>query len=317
MALLSATFPIFILAAIGFAIARRGLYSATDFNTLARFVVMLALPALLFRTMADLPVRDVFEPGYVMAYLGGTLLVVALGYGGWRLVGRATGDVAAMRTMGMACPNSGFVGYPLMLLTFPEIAGKVLALNMAVENLVIIPLLLALAEGGRHAGAGVVATMRTVLRELVRNPMIVGLASGFIWSLAGLPLPAIVRHPVDMLAAASGAVSLIVIGGMLAGTRICSWGWPVVVTIAGKLLLQPMAIIVMMLVVTAAGFPISDPELARALTISGAFSVMGIYPLLALRYGQAETASVVLAGSTILSFITLNLVVLFAEALIW
>ena len=315
MALFSATLPILILAAVGFAMARTALLSAQDFSTLGRFVVMLALPALLFRTMADLPVSGIVEPGYLLAYLGGTLIVIVIGYGGWRLFGNASGDVAAIRTMGMACPNSGFVGYPLMLLSFPEIAGKVLALNMAVENLIFIPLLLALAESGRQAGQGFAAMIRRTMLELVRNPMIIGLAGGFAWTVFGLTLPDAVRRPVDMLAASSGAVSLIVIGGMLGRSNVSSWKFPALVTICGKLLLQPLAVFLMLMVVTALGMPLTDPDLRKALVISSAISVMGIYPLLSLRYGLAESSAVVLAGSTIASFVTLNLVFLVVASL--
>ena len=315
MALFSATLPILILAAIGFTIARAGLFSPQDFSTLGRFVVMLALPALLFRTMAELPVAEIIEPGYILAYLGGTLFVIATGYCSWRLFGNAPGDVAAIRTMGMACPNSGFVGYPLMLLSFPAIAGKVLALNMTVENLVVIPLLLALAESGRQKGPGALATLKKTIVELARNPMIIGLLGGFAWSLSGFALPEVIRHPVDMLAAASGAISLIVIGGMLARSEISSWNVPVLLTISGKLLFQPLAVVFMLMVVTALGFPVTDPDLRKALVISGAISVMGIYPLLSLRYGLAESSAVVLAGSTVASFVTLNVVMLIADKL--
>lgn len=68
----------------------------------------------------------------------------------------------------MSCSNSGFVGYPILLLILTPIAGVVLALNMMVENLVI-PLLFVMAERTR-GGGGVSLLVIFHLERLVMGP---------------------------------------------------------------------------------------------------------------------------------------------------
>jgi predicted permease len=67
-------------------------------------------------------------------------------------------DVSAISAMGMSCGNSGYIGYPLALLVLGPIAGVALALNMLVENLLMIPLTLALAEISFGKGPAVLAS---------------------------------------------------------------------------------------------------------------------------------------------------------------
>jgi malonate transporter len=86
---------------------------------------------------------------------------------------------AAFSAMGMSCPNSGFVGYPIMLLTFPSIAGTVLALNMFVEKCLhhsgaadACRTRQGAAEGHPLAGSVPVRSER-----LAVNPLVIGLSA--------------------------------------------------------------------------------------------------------------------------------------------
>ena len=72
----------------------------------------------------------------------------------------------------MSCANSGFMGYPILLIAMPAVADSALALNMIVENLVMIPLILVLAERGRSGGTGLFGP----LRRAATNPIVLALA---------------------------------------------------------------------------------------------------------------------------------------------
>ncbi|MFZ9440731.1 MAG: AEC family transporter, partial [Hylemonella sp.] len=82
---------------------------------------------------------EILNIPYLAAYALGSLLTLALGMLWARRVRGHQPKFSAIMAMGMACPNSGFVGYPIMLLTFGPVAGVALALNMVAENLLIIP----------------------------------------------------------------------------------------------------------------------------------------------------------------------------------
>ena len=66
-----------------------------------------------------------------------------------RPVVRQDGTTSACHTMGMACSNCVFFGYPIALLILGPTVGVMLGLNMMVEDLL---LLLVLAESGEGRG---------------------------------------------------------------------------------------------------------------------------------------------------------------------
>ena len=107
----------------------------------------------------------------------------------------------------MACPNSGLVGYPILLLAMPAIAPTALAMNMLTENLIIIPLVIILADvaSGRANG---LAARGAILLRLLKNPLILAMLASLFFVFTGLTVPAPVSRAIDILASSSVAISL-------------------------------------------------------------------------------------------------------------
>lgn len=187
--ILGITGPIYLAVLLGYAATRMGLFQKADMQVFGKFAIHLALPALLFNALSRSSVSDILNGQYLGAYALGTLMVAAIGLGWTRMLQGQSLARSGILSMGMACPNSGFVGYPLLLLTLgAPVAGLVLALNMVVENLLIIPLLLSVAHSEGAPGQWRKALSQT-LGGLLRNPMIWGIVGGFVFSLSGLQMP--------------------------------------------------------------------------------------------------------------------------------
>jgi hypothetical protein len=303
----SVTGPIYITIAVGYLSTRFGLFAAGDMRTLGRYVLYLALPALLFRALSQKPVAEIVNPAYIAAYLGGTVTMVLLGYLVVRKVLGQDRSAATFSAMGMSCPNSGFVGFPIILLTFPPIAGNVLALNMFVENIFIVPLLLMLAERAMGQEGHPLAVLGSALGRLAMNPIVIGLAAGLVVSLSGLHLPEPVTKSVDLFASSSAAVSLFVIGGTLVGLPVSGLAGRVVPIVIGKLLVHPLIIVAAIAAVPYLGFAPIESPLREALLLSAAMPIFGIYPILAQKYGEEGVAAVGLLATTLFSFFTVSL----------
>jgi predicted permease len=207
-----------------------------------------------------------------------------------------------MMAMGMSCPNSGFVGYPIMLLTMGPVAGVALALNMMVENLLLIPLLLAVADSGGAAAGRWQQVLRQTLVSLVRNPMIWGIVIGFVYAMSGLHLPAPLARTVNLFASASGALSLFVIGGSLVGLKAEGLKGTVSQIAFGKLVLHPLVLVAVLLWV----FPVSDPALRQAALLTSALPMLGIYTILSQRHGHGTISAATLLVTTVVSFFSLS-----------
>lgn len=308
--ILAITGPIYLAIALGFITTRLGLFSPADMRVLGKFVINLALPALLFNALAQRAFSEILNLPYLLVYAAGSLLALGLGWLWARRGARQDRTTSAYYAMGMACSNSGFVGYPIGLLTLGPIAGVMLGLNMMVENLLLIPLLLAMAEGGQERGGAWHQVLRQNLASLLRNPLVLSLLAGFTMSLMGWTLPSPVARTVTLFAQASGALLLFVIGGALVGLRIRGMRRQVMQIAAGKLLLHPLAMLSTLVLLEAAGMARMAPAMRAGVVLTAAMPMMGIYPILAQKHQREGLAAAALLGCTMASFVTIS-------ALLW
>ena len=307
--ILSITGPIYLAIALGYGCTRLGLFSKADMLVFGKFTLQLALPALLFNALSQRSIAEILNLSYMAAYALASMLVLLGGLGWARKVCGHSPSFASMMAMGMSCPNSGFVGYPVMLLTLGPVAGVALALNMIVENFLLVPVLLAVADSERNGRPSGLATWLRALRQallgLARNPMIWGIAGGFVFAWLGWSLPSPVARTVNLMAAASGALSLFVIGGSLVGLKVEGLRGTVAQIALGKLIVHPLV----MAAVLFWWIPVSDPALRQAALLTAALPMFGIYPLLSQRHGHGAVSAAALLVSTLLAFVTLSLLI--------
>jgi predicted permease len=303
---LAITGPIFLAALLGYATTRAGLFAKADMRMFGKFVVNIALPALLFNALSQRPIGDVLNGGYLLAYLAGSLALLGAGYAWGHRVAKLDPAGCSIVAMGMTCANSGFIGYPILLLTLPSVAGVVLALNMMVENLVVIPLVLLLAERGQGGEGRWHAVVGKSLERLAANPLLIAIAGGIAMSALGWRLPAAVARTVDLFALSCSALSLFVIGGTLVALPMRGLGSKVVPIAVGKLILHPLAVGLAVLALPALGMPALDPALRAAAVLTAAVPMMGIYPIFAQAYGHEDLGAASMLVATVASFFTLS-----------
>ena len=305
-AILTITFPIFALIGIGYGAVRAGLFAASDMKTLGKYVLNIALPALLFNTVATRDLNEVLNLGYVVVFALAGLLTIGVTYLWFTLQG--TGPARrAIAVMGSTCPNSGFLGYPVMLLVFPDLAGVVLALNMVVENFLLIPLCLIFLEASRdRQGKSLLRIAEGIILGVLRRPMVIGLMLGLLVMLSGLPVPQMITRLMEVLATSSSAIALFVIGGSLVGLPVVGQRSLAAQIVAGKLLVSPAMAGLVLLTLPLIGLPLLSGDMAVALVLSMAMPMFGIYTLLAQDYGHEGIASIALLGATAGAFFTLS-----------
>lgn len=295
--------PLFIAIGAGFAAVRLGVFSKSDIRVLGRFVILIALPALLFKALSERAIGEIINVQYLGAYALGSLIPFLIFFATPYFFRGATRPRAAMIALGVSISNSGFIGFPVIIQFLGTQATVALALSMLVENLLMLPLALALAESDGQQGRSGWQALLGVLAGLVRNPLLLAILAGFLCSLLQLHLPGAVGRVVDMFAAASGPVALFVIGGTLVGLRPAGDITRIASICAGKLILHPLAV--------ALGFVLFapvDPILRAAGIVIASVPMFSIYPIIAQKYGeQAWCASAVLVV-TIVSFFSMSMV---------
>ncbi|WP_349616984.1 AEC family transporter [Azotobacter salinestris] len=301
--ILSITTPIFILIGLGFFAVRFAVISREQIRGLGSFVITFALPALVLKALSNNAFQEVMNWQYMLAYTLGSLAVYLLGLLLALRLRREPLTSGAITALGMAVSNSGFVGYPIVAMLLGPAAAIGLALNMLVENLLIIPLSLILAEAGRQQGS-TAKVLRETARRLARTPLILAMLSGLLLSLLEARLPAIPGKVVEMLAAASAPVALFVIGGSLYGLKLNGLfaGLPMIA--AGKLILHPLAVFLLFSLL-----PDVDPALMVAGVMFASSPMLSIYPIFGQRFGVEGRCAAALLFTTLMSFFTISLLI--------
>ena len=251
LAILGITSPIFMIVLIGYGLTHRGLFSKTDIRAFGKFVVALALPALVFKALSESRLSDIFNVGYLLAYETGSLLALGFGYACGHVAKGRNPLASTFFAMGSSCSNSGFIGYPILLLTLPSVAGVAV-------------------------------------------------------SVLEIRLPSMIVRSIDMFAAASGALSLFVIGGTLVGLPRDGVGKAVMPIVTGKLIIHPLGVAAGIVLASALGLAPIEQDFRMAAILSAAMPMMGIYATLAMQYGQEDFATVAQLLTTTAAFFTLS-----------
>jgi len=230
--------PIFSLILVGYLCRKTNRLGEKAASEINRMVVWLCLPALLFKVTATATWVQIWQPGFVLAFGAGCLLVFFATLA-WRLSQRYSLVDASIDGLSAAYANTGYIGIPLCLLVFGQ-SGLEPAL---ISSLVVVCVLFAIAvvciEIGLQEEKHVGRAMWTVLRALAKNPLVVSPLLGAGWAVGGLGLAEPVLHFLDMLATATTPCALISLGLFLAQKQQGrqSGAWPLVVI---KLVGQPL-----------------------------------------------------------------------------
>lgn len=299
------TFPIFAMVALGYFLVARGIFKPEVIASFGFFVMNVALPALIFNAVSQRSVGEVLNGGYVAAYALGAVATMVVAFIWFSFT---TGPLRrAIAVMGVSSPNSLFIGYPLMLIVFPDIAGLVLAMSLMVESFVITPITFLLIVTAATSRAGhPVARARATILNILRRPVFLALVLGLSLSALGISPPEPVMRLTTMVADASVAIALLVIGGSVAGLPMRGNRALAAQIVAGKLLVQPLLTFLVVLGLGAIGIHLA-PEMGTAVVLTAALPMFSIYAVFAQEFGEAAVASLAQLGATTGAFFTLSI----------
>lgn len=296
------TLPFFALIGLGYAAGRTRFFNEEATAYLTKFVFYFALSAMLFRFAANLDFEQIWDPQLAGAYLTGTVAVYLLA----TFVGATRGlniETNAIEAQCAVIGNVGFLGLPMLVLLMDEAVVAPIILILAIDLIVFSSLIVILITGSRD-GRMSLKILRTISLGLIRNPMIVAISSGLIWSAFDLPIPAPLNDFLTLLGAAATPGALFAIGASLASKsaeRLYIAGW----LSFCKLILHPIAVALAAIYV----FPVT-PNTFVVLIACAAMPVAGNVYMLAQHYGVApHRVSAAILISTAISIVTLTAVI--------
>ena len=223
-AILAVTLPFFALVLLGWIAARAHWLPESAVPGLNAYVLFFALPCMLFRFGASLPLRRLADPRQLGVYLRRALAVIALTIAVTvRRAGRADGvDLrdAAFGALVAAFPNAGFMGVPLLVALLGDAAAGPVIGAILVDLVVTSTLCLALAQveqPPRRRRRALARPRRRCSRCAARSPTRCRGRSrlGAAFAATSRELPAPLAQIVRMLGDSAAPVALFTIGTVL------------------------------------------------------------------------------------------------------
>ena len=315
-AILLVTFPFFALVLAGFIAGRRKLLPLEAIPGLNGFVLYFALPCMLYRFGASLPVAQLLDPAAFFTYLLCAVLVVSFTLA-ITLGGRIGWKDASFGALVAAFPNTGFMGVPLLVALLGQRAAGPAILTILVDLIVTSSLCIALSTLDGAEQHSTFKALKNALRGVVVNPMPWSILLGALSSGYGLVLPTPMVQTIGMLADAASPVALFTIGAVLARSYSLTANGqnpplpmmsyvPVAVI---KLILHPALVLVLGSVAIQVGVPLTKPALTVMVLVAALPSASNV-AMLAERF-EADSGRIarIILVTTAVSFLTFSVAV--------
>ena len=218
-ALLDVVLPVFFVIGAGYLVVWMGWFADEAVEGLIRFTQNFAIPCLIFTAIARLDLGEHFNAPLLISFYTGALAGFALGMIGARLIfGRSWEEAIAI---GFCClfSNSVLLGLPITERAYGADALEANFAIIALHSPFCYFVGITAMEITRARGDAGLAVVVKVLKAMVSNALILGIALGVAVNLTGLPIPAPLQSGLDLIARAALPAALFGLGGVLVQYR--------------------------------------------------------------------------------------------------
>ncbi|MCB1528680.1 MAG: AEC family transporter [Hyphomicrobiaceae bacterium] len=305
--IVTAIAPVFVLVVLGH-LMRRILVGHDEFwGGVDRIAYWVLLPALLFAKISTMEISAGFVGAYATVITGGFIaaftfaLVVSL------LLG-FPGPVASSVVQGASRHNT-FIALAVTERVFgPEgQSSAYLASSILIPstNIAVVIAMVMLHQSKTTSPS----LGRAVVRDIVRNPLLVAVVAGLLFNAAGLGGVPVLHDVTDLLGRAALPMVLLSIGASIRFKGLRASILPMVVSTTGKMIVFPLAIFILAGIFSLGGVPASV-----AMIYGSCATATSSYALARQMGGDAPLAATIVTLQTMLSFVTIPLAIQIAAS---
>ncbi len=290
--------PIFATIMLGWGATQYRFVEEKTGESVSDYVFVIAIPLLMFRTLATSKLPDLQPWPYWLSYFIALAVVWIIATSVTRRAFARDATESVIVGFSSAQANTVLIGIPLLARVFGDVALVPLVLLLAVHTPITITAATLMVE---KAGPG---TNRSavIFQKLIKNPLILGIAAGSIFRLSGFPMPDPALAFLKLVGDSAAPCALFAMGAAL--TRYGLGGEPrlLAVIVFLKLIAFPSGVYLLATWV----FPVPPAWVAVGTLLAACPCGVNAY-LLAQRYniGVGLTSGAI-AASTVLSVVTLT-----------
>lgn len=295
---LNATLPVFIIIVLGYILMQAGIFNKEFTSVADKYVFKVALPVLLFKDIATTNIRQCFDLKFVLFC---SLATISMFLIIWLFATIFIKDktIVGAFTQASARGSAAVLGIAFVNNIYGDSGLAPLMIVAAVPFFNILSVIILTFCSNENTGNG---NIKKAFVNVLKNPIILGILAGLIYSLSGLPIPEFALKSVTYIANTATPVALLVVGAGFEGKKAIAKLKPTIIATLLKLVIVPL---VYFPIAVSLGF--RNRELVAILVMLGAPTTVTCY-IMAKNMGNDDVfSSSVVVLSTLLSSVTLTL----------
>lgn len=298
--------PVFGLIGVGYLAGRFGILRPETGTGISDFAFTIAMPSLLFRNIATANLGNTDPVGVLIAFFGAAWTVWIISSVVTHFVLKRPAADAPAIAINAVFGNTLMLGLPLSFASFGDEAAGPIAVILGVHAALLwmtASVHMEWVTGGGDSGR-VAGVVQALIRDITRNPIIIGVLAGVVWRLSGVTLPGPIEKTLALLTQAGVPTALVALGLTLVSFQIKGEVPTLISIVSLKLVVMPalawlIAVKLLHLSPVAAGVVVT---FAAVPTGANAF-------LFSTRYDRAVNASSgAVALGTVLAAVTVSVV---------
>lgn len=302
--ILNLALPYFGVVFIGFACGKWKKLPEAGLSWMNFFLLYVSLPALMFNLIARTPFAELSNPPFLIATTLATMLTFTLALVLGKAIGHLSLREATMAGLAGGYGNIGYMGPGLALSVLGTKAAAPTALIFCCDSIFlfsIVPLLVELTERDHPSLAH---ALHTVLRQILRNPLIMATVAGILAAAFQFHPPTVLDRTLQFLQNAAAPTALFALGVTVALRPFERLPWEVPVLTVVKLVIHPLLSFGLMLLFG----PFAQPWAATAVLMAALPPALNVFVIARQHDSWIEPASSAVLIGTFASVVTLTTV---------
>lgn len=243
---INVTLPIFLVMVLGWFLKQRGMLDEHFVSVANKFNFQVTLPFLVFRDLAAVDIRAIFDGRYVLFCALATTVCFFAIWGGAKLFLKDQTMTGAFVQASFRS-SAAVMGLAFIENIYGTSAMGPLMIIGAVPLYNIFSVLVLTFEandnGGASGGKKDYSKIRKAVINILKNPIIIAIVLGLLVAYFRIDFPDIVDNSINYVARTATPLALIAMGAGFEGRAAVKKLGPTLAAAAIKLLLQPLVLI--------------------------------------------------------------------------
>lgn len=299
--MLNALIPVFFLILLGGCLRYLEFPGVEFWREAERLTYYLLFPALLFLKLSVMVTADLPLSGLVILLVSmlliATLIIAVVGYifkiSGATFTSLYQGGIRFNTYVGLAVVN-GLLGSNGL-----AIAAVAVGIMIPTINLLCIAVF-------AHAGSNATKNLRSIVSNIITNPLILACALGLLWNNLGWGLPDLLVSVLELLSATALPLGLLAVGAGVHFSALRNASTPFLLSSVIKLILVPALAYVLCLITG------QESSVTMVIVILASLPTASSAYILARELGgDSQLMAAIITGQTLLAMLSMPLVIHF------